>query len=99
MSRVDLYNRKLGPQLQLPGAPELNRFNPNDGLIYQGITAFDDNPKNSGVVAYDPVSNSIKTTYLVPCVPHGIAIHPLATIPLLASAPNQAQIILTLNDG
>jgi hypothetical protein len=99
MSGVDLYNRKLGPQLPLPGAPELNRFNPNDGLIYQVITAFNDNAKNSGVVAYDPVSNSIKATYLVPCVPHGIDIDPVANIALLGCGTNQGQIMLSLKDG
>ena len=96
---IDLYNKTIASQLPLPGSPELNRFNPNDGLIYQVITAFTGNTSQSGVVAYDPVSNSIKATYNVSCVPHGIDIDPVANVALLGCGTNQGQIMISLKDG
>jgi hypothetical protein len=99
MSGVDLYHKTISKQLQLPGAPELNRFNPNDGYIYQVITAFDTDKTKSGVVAYDPVSNSFKATYSAPCVPHGIDIDPVANVAVLGCGTNQAQVMMSLKDG
>jgi hypothetical protein len=99
MSGIDLLYKTASTQLLLPGSPELNRFNPNDGLIYQVITAFNANKQQSGVVAYDPVANSIRATYNVPCVPHGIDIDPVANVALLGCGTNQAQIMLSLKDG
>ncbi len=99
MSGIDLINKTVSTQFLLPGSPELMRFNPNDGLIYQVITAFIDNKSQSGVVAYDPVGNSIRTTYNVPCAPHGIDIDPVANVAVLGCGTNQPQIMLSLKDG
>jgi hypothetical protein len=98
MSGIDVYRKTITTQFKLPGAPELNRFNPNDGFIYQVITSFDTD-KTSGVVAYDPVSNSIKATYPAPCVPHGIDIDPVANVAVLGCGTNQAQVMMSLKDG
>ena len=32
---INLAYKKISSQLALPTSPELNAFNPNDGLIYQ----------------------------------------------------------------
>ena len=100
MSGIDLVHKTIASQLKLPGAPELNRFNVNDGLIYQVITAFDDNKNNSGVVAFDPVSNTIKATYLTPnCMGHGIDIDPVTNVAVVGCGTNQAQVMLDLSNG
>jgi hypothetical protein len=64
------------------------------------ITAFTDNAQNSGVVAFDPVTNSIKATYLTPnCVGHGIDIDPVANVAVVGCGTNQGQVMMSLKDG
>ena len=67
---INLAYKKIASQLALPTSPELNAFNPNDGLIYQ-VTTDDDKNVGAGMIVYGPVANAIKTTYLTPnCVGH-----------------------------
>jgi hypothetical protein len=90
----------VSSQLALPGSPELLRFNPADGMIYQVITDGDNQNKGAGVVVYDPVANAITTHYLTPnCVPHGIEIDSIANVALLGCGTNQGQVMLNLKDG
>ncbi len=92
---IDLVNHKVSTQFQLPGSPELLRFNSFDGLIYQVITA-----PNPGVYAYDPIANNIVATYPTPnCVPHGIDIDPVTDVALLGCGTNQAQVAMDLRNG
>jgi len=70
MTGIDLVNHKISSQLALPGSPELMRFNPNDGLIYQAITDGDNKGQNQGLYVFDPVMNAITANYLTPgCTP------------------------------
>jgi len=87
-------------QLALPGSPELMRFNPADGMIYQVITDGDNQNKGAGVVVFDPVANALKATYLTPnCVPHGIEIDSISNVALLGCGTNQGQVMMNLKDG
>jgi hypothetical protein len=97
---IDLINKVIASQLQLPGSPELMRWNPVDGLIYQVITDGDNQNAGAGVAVYDPFHNSLKPTFLTPqCVPHGIEIDPVTDTALLGCGTNQAQILMNLKDG
>jgi hypothetical protein len=97
---IDLAYRKVASQMALPGSPELNAFNPVDGLIYQVITDGDNNNLGAGVVVYDPYANKLKASYLTPnCVPHGIDIDPIANVALLGCGTNQPQVLMNLKDG
>jgi hypothetical protein len=97
---IDLLRKTVAGQLQLPGSPELMRWNPNNGLIYQVITDGDNKNAGAGVAAYDPVSNTIQPTFLTPtCVPHGIEIDAVTNTALLGCGTNQAQILMNLKDG
>ncbi|HWD99683.1 MAG TPA: hypothetical protein VG345_11615 [Bryobacteraceae bacterium] len=97
---VDLVNRKIATQFQLPGSPELLRFNSFDGLIYQVITDNDNQNKGAGLYVYDPIGNTITAKYLTPnCVPHGIDIDPVTDVALLGCGTNQAQIAMDLRNG
>ncbi len=96
---IDLVNRKISSQLELPGSPELMRFNPNDGLIYQAITDGDNMGKSKGLYVFDPVSNSITAKYLTPdCTPHGVEIDPVSNVALLGCSPG-GQVTLDLGKG
>lgn len=94
---IDLVNNVISSQLALPGSPELMRFNPNDGLIYQAITDGDNKGKNQGLYVYDPIANVIKTQYLTPnCTPHGVEIDPVTNVALLGCSPG-GQTMLDLS--
>lgn len=100
MTGIDLLNRKVSTQLLLPGSPELMRFNPVDGLIYQVITDSDNKNAGAGVYVFDPVANAITAKYLTSdCVPHGIDIDPVTNVAMLGCGTNQAQIAMDLTNG
>ena len=97
---INLAYKKIASQLALPTSPELNAFNPNDGLIYQVTTDGDNKNAGAGVIVYDPVANAIKTTYLTPnCVGHGIGIDPVSNVALIGCGTNQGQVMMNLKDG
>jgi hypothetical protein len=99
MTGIDLVNRKISSQLALPASPELMRFNPNDGLIYQAITDGDNMGKGQGLYVFDPVANAITAKYLTPdCTPHGVEIDPVANVALLGCSPG-GQVMLDLAHG
>jgi hypothetical protein len=100
MTGIDLVNHKVASQLLLPGSPELMRFNPVDGQIYQVITDSDNKNAGAGVYVFDPVTNAITAKYLTPdCVPHGIDIDPVTDVALLGCGTNQAQVAMDLMSG
>ena len=100
MTGIDLANHKVATQLLLPGSPELMRFNPVDGLIYQVITDNDNKNAGAGVYVFDPVANAITAKYLTPdCVPHGIDIDPVTDVALLGCGTNQGQVAIDLTSG
>jgi hypothetical protein len=100
MTGIDLVNHKVASQLLLPGSPELMRFNPTDGQIYQVITDNDNKNAGAGVYVFDPVTNAITTKYLTSdCVPHGIDIDPVTDVAILGCGTNQAQIAMDLTNG
>src|SRR5260370_8093873 len=96
MTGIDLVNRTISSQFQLPGSPELMRFNPNDGLIYQAIPDGDNMGKGKGLYVFDPWANAITMKYLTPdCTPHRVEIDPVANVALLPCNPcTQAPIHL-----
>jgi YVTN family beta-propeller protein len=99
MTGIDLVNRKIRSQLQLPASPELMRFNPNDGLIYQAITDGDNAGKAKGLYVYDPVANTITAkTLTTDCTPHGVEIDPISNVLLLGCSPG-GQVMIDLNAG
>ena len=99
MTGIDLVNHKISSQLALPGSPELMRFNPNDGLIYQAITDGDNKGQNQGLYVFDPVMNAITANYLTPgCTPHGVEIDPASNVALLGCSPG-GQVLLDLGKG
>jgi len=96
---IDLVNHNIKSQLALPGSPELMRFNPNDGLIYQAITDGDNKGQNQGLYVFDPAMNAITAKYLTPaCTPHGVEIDPVSNVALLGCSPG-GQMLLDLNKG
>ena len=100
MTGIDLVYGTIRSQLQLPGSPELMRFNPIDGMIYQVITDGDNANKGAGLYVFDPVANTIRAQYLTAnCVPHGIDIDPVTNVALLGCGTNQAQIMMDLSTG
>ncbi|MDQ6678104.1 MAG: hypothetical protein M3Z09_12495 [Acidobacteriota bacterium] len=99
MSGIDLVNGRVSSQLALPGSPELMRFNPNDGLIYQAITDSDKKGAGQGLYVFDPVTNAITAKYLTPgCTPHGVEIDPVSNVALLGCSPG-GQVLLDLGHG
>ena len=99
MTGIDLVNRKIKSQLALPGSPELMRFNPNDGLIYQAITDGDNAGKGKGLYVFDPVANKITPRNLTPdCTPHGVEIDPVSNVLLLGCSPG-GQVMIDLRSG
>lgn len=99
MTGIDLVNRIVSSQLALPGSPELMRFNPNDGLIYQAITDADNKGQGQGLYVFDPVANAITAKYLTPdCTPHGVEIDPVSNVALLGCSPG-GQVMLDLAHG
>ena len=99
MSGIDLVNRKISSQLALPGSPELMRFNPNDGLIYQAVTDGDNAGKGKGLYVFDPVANTIKSLNLTSaCTPHGVEIDPVSNVLLLGCSPG-GQVMMDLNQA
>ena len=97
---IDLAAGGIRSQLALPGSPELMRFNPNDGLIYQVITDSDNKNAGAGLYVFDPVANAIKAQYLTPnCVPHGIDIDPVTNVALLGCGTDQGQVMMDLTHG
>lgn len=93
---IDLVNRKISTQLALPGSPELMRFNPNDGLIYQAITDGDNAGKAKGLYVFDPVANELTARNLTPdCTPHGVEIDPVSNVLLLGCSPG-GQVMIDL---
>ncbi|MDQ6664449.1 MAG: hypothetical protein M3Z23_08650 [Acidobacteriota bacterium] len=100
MTGIDLITKTVASQLALPGSPELMRFNPVDGLIYQVITDGDNKNAGAGVAVFDPVSNTLKPTFLTPdCVPHGIDIDPVSNTAILGCGGAQAQVLMDLKTG
>jgi hypothetical protein len=100
MTGIDLVNHKVASQLLLPGSPELMRFNPADGQIYQVITDNDNKNAGAGVYVFDPVANAITAKYLTSdCVPHGIDIDPVTDVAVLGCGTNQAQVAMDLTSG
>lgn len=96
---IDLANHNIRSSYPLAVSPELMRFNPNDGLIYQAITDGDNMGKGKGLYVYDPVSNTITAKYLTPdCTPHGVEIDPVSNVALLGCNPG-GQVMLDLNKG
>ncbi len=96
---IDLVKGIIASQLALPGSPELMRFNPNDGLIYQAITDGDNQGQGKGLYVFDPVANVITAKYLTPdCTPHGVEIDPVANVALLGCSPG-GQVMLDLARG
>ena len=99
MSGIDLVNRNIRSQFQLPYSPELLQFNPNDGLIYQAITDGDNSGQNKGLYVFDPVANKITTKYLLSdCTPHGVEIDPVSNVILMGCSPGP-QTMLDLSNG
>ncbi len=99
MTGIDLVNRNISSQFQLPGSPELMRFNPNDGLVYQAITDGDNMGKGKGLYVFDPVANTITAKYLTPdCTPHGVEIDPVSNVALLGCNPG-GQVMMDLSNG
>jgi hypothetical protein len=99
MSGIDLAYHRISTQLALPASPELMRFNPNDGLIYQAITDGDNAGKNKGLYVYDPVANTIvPKLILTDCTPHGVEIDPISNMLLLGCSPG-GQTMIDLNKG
>ena len=97
---VDLAYKRISTQAALPGSPELNMFNPADGMIYQVITDGDNKNQGAGLLRYDPYGNKVGATWLTPdCVPHGIDIDPISNAALLGCGTNQAQVLMSLKDG
>lgn len=97
MTGIDLVAKKISTQAALPGSPELMRWNPVDGLIYQVLTAGDNGP---GVAVFDPVLNSVTGFYATPnCVGHGIEIDAPANNALIGCGTNQGQVLMNLKDG
>ena len=97
---IDLAYKTVSTQLALPGSPELTKFNPVDGLIYQVINDGDNASKGAAVVAYDPAANSIKASYPTPgCAPHGFDIDPVTNTGLVGCGTDQAQLLMSLRDG
>jgi hypothetical protein len=97
---INLAYKTIASQLALPTSPELNAFNPNDGLIYQVTTDSDNKNQGAGVIVYDPAANAIVTTYLTPnCVGHGIAIDSVSNVALIGCGTNQGQVMMNLKDG
>ena len=93
---IDLINKTVSNQFQLPGPPELMRWNPVDGTIAQVITGGSSGPS---VVIYDPVANKINATYATPnCTAHGIEIDAVTNTALLGCGPG-AQILMDLRTG
>jgi hypothetical protein len=100
MTGIDLKNKKVRSQLSLPGSPELMKFNPVDGKIYQVITDGDNANKGAGLYVFDPATNTLGAKYLTPtCVPHGIDIDPVTNVALLGCGTNQGQIMMDLSSG
>jgi len=97
MTGINLATKTIASQLQLPGSPELMKFNPIDGKIVQVIT----DGSSKGVVVFDPASNSITATYnnIPNCTGHGIAVDPIANVLLLGCGTNQPQVMLNIKDG
>src|SRR5579871_2195436 len=96
---IDLVNKTIASQFQLPGSPELMRWSPVDGKIYQVITDGDNKNAGAGVAVYDPVTNTIQPTWLTPnCVAHGIEIDAVTNTALLGCGPG-AQALMNLKDG
>jgi hypothetical protein len=99
MTGIDLVKRNISSQLQLPASPELMRFNPNDGLIYQAITDGDNKGQGKGLYVFDPVSNTITAKYLTTdCTPHGVEIDPVSNVALLGCSPG-GQVMMDLSNG
>jgi hypothetical protein len=104
---VDLVNNAISTQLQLPASPELMKFNPVDGMIYQVFTDGDNHNAGAGVAQYNPYTNTLAPTWPVPCVPHGIDIDPVTDTALIGcgtsnpSVPGSSggQILMDLRTG
>jgi hypothetical protein len=99
MSGIDLAYHRISNQLALPASPELMRFNPNDGLIYQAVTDGDNAGKNKGLYVYDPVANTFAPKIITTdCTPHGVEIDPVSNVLLLGCSPG-GQTMIDLNKG
>jgi hypothetical protein len=96
---INLLSKSITTQFQLPGSPELLKFNPVDGLIYQVITDGDNQNKGAGLMVYDPVANVQRALYPSKCTPHGIGIDPVTNTALLGCGTNEAQVLMSLQDG
>jgi hypothetical protein len=99
LTGIDLLYKTIRSQFQLPGSPELLKFNLVDGLIYQVITDNDNQNMNAGLMVYDPVANKQLALYPSNCVPHGIGIDPIANTALLGCGTNQGQVLMSLQNG
>ena len=107
MTGIDLVNKKVSSQFLLPASPELMKFNPVDGMIYQVLTDGDNKNAGAGVAQYNPYTNSLAPTWPVPCVPHGIDIDPVTNTAIIGcgtanpSQPgtNGGQLLMDLRNG
>jgi hypothetical protein len=107
MTGLDLVNKTISTQLQLPASPELMKFNPVDGMIYQVFTDGDNHNAGAGVAQYNPYTNTLAPTWPVACVPHGIDIDPVTDTALIGcgtanpSVPGSSggQVLMDLRTG
>ncbi len=83
MTGIDLVNQRVSSQLKLPASPELMKFDPVDGMIYQVFTDGDNKNAGAGVARYNPYTNTLSPTWPIPCVPHGIDIDPLTNTAII----------------
>ena len=107
MTGLDLVNKQISSQLPLPASPELMKFNPVDGMIYQVFTDGDNKNAGAGVAQYNPYTNALAPTWQLPCVPHGIDIDPVTNTAIIGcgtsnpSVPGSSggQILMSLSNG
>ena len=107
MTGVDLVNQQVSTQLKLPASPELMKFNPVDGMIYQVFTDGDNKNAGAGVARYNPYTNTLSPTWPVACVPHGIDIDPVTNTAIVGcgnanpsvAGSNGGQALIDLGSG
>jgi hypothetical protein len=107
MTGIDLVNQRVSSQLKLPASPELMKFDPVDGMIYQVFTDGDNKNAGAGVARYNPYTNTLSSTWPVPCVPHGIDIDPVTNTAIIGcgtanpsvAGSNGGQALMDLGSG
>jgi hypothetical protein len=99
LTGIDLLRKTISSQFVLPGSPELLKFSPVDGKIYQVITDNDHANKGAGLMVYDPSTNKQVALYPSNCTPHGIGIDPVANTALLGCGTTEPQTLFNLQTG